>query len=36
MAKGNTALQSAVNNALAELQEDGTVQSIVDKYIAAK
>jgi polar amino acid transport system substrate-binding protein len=36
MAKGNTALQSAVNKALAELQEDGTVQSIVDKYIAAK
>ena len=36
MAKGNTALQSAVNKALAELQEDGTVQAIVDKYIAAK
>ena len=36
MAKCNTALQSAVNKALAELQEDGTVQSIVDKYIAAK
>ena len=36
MAKGNTALQSAVNKALAELQEDGTVQSIVDKYIAAE
>ena len=36
MAKGNTALLNAVNKALAELQEDGTVQSIVDKYIAAK
>ncbi|MCD7856799.1 MAG: ABC transporter substrate-binding protein [Clostridiales bacterium] len=36
MAKGNTALVEAVNNALAELTEDGTIQSIVDKYISAE
>lgn len=35
MAKGNTALQQAVNTALAELIADGTVQSIIDKYISA-
>lgn len=35
MAKGNTALLTAVNGALAELKADGTVQSILDKYIAA-
>ena len=35
MAKGNTALVEAVNAALAELIADGTVQSIVDKYISA-
>ena len=35
MAKGNFALLDAVNNALAELKADGTVQAIVDKYIAA-
>ncbi len=35
MAKGNTALLEAVNAALAELQEDGTIQAIIDKYIAA-
>jgi polar amino acid transport system substrate-binding protein len=35
MAKGNTALLDAVNTALKELQDDGTVQSIVDKYINA-
>ena len=34
--KGNTALLDAINNALAELIEDGTVQSIVDKYITAE
>ena len=33
MAKSNTALLDAVNGALAELKADGTVQSIVDKYI---
>ena len=33
MAKSNTALLDAVNAALAELKADGTVQSIVDKYI---
>ena len=35
-AKGNTALKDAVNNALSELIADGTVQSIVDKYITAE
>ncbi len=35
VAKGNTALLEAVNNALNELIADGTVQSIVDKYISA-
>ena len=35
MAKGNTALLEAVNNALQELTADGTLQSIVDKYITA-
>ena len=33
--KDNTALNEAVNNALAELLADGTVQGIVDKYINA-
>ncbi len=36
LAKGNTALLDAINQALAELQEDGTVQSILDKYISAE
>lgn len=36
MAKGNTALKDAINTALAELIADGTVQSIVDKYIVAE
>jgi arginine/lysine/histidine transporter system substrate-binding protein len=35
MAEGNTAMQDAINSALAELTEDGTVQSILDKYITA-
>jgi polar amino acid transport system substrate-binding protein len=35
-AKGNTALLDAINNALAELTADGTVQSILDKYISAE
>ena len=35
VAKGNTALLDAVNGALTELVEDGTVQSIIDKYIPA-
>lgn len=34
-AKGNTQLQTAVNNALKELTADGTIQSILDKYIKA-
>lgn len=36
MAKGNTALQSAINNALAELTADGTIQAVLDKYISAE
>ena len=36
MNKGNTALKEAVDNALAELTADGTVQSIIDKYITAE
>ena len=35
MNKDNTALQDAVNQALAELTADGTVQAIIDKYISA-
>lgn len=34
--KGNTELLNAVNTALKELIEDGTVQKIVDKYIPAE
>lgn len=34
--KGNTALVDAINTALAELTEDGTIQKIVDKYISAE
>ena len=34
--KGNTALLDAINGALAELQEDDTIQSIIDKYISAE
>ncbi len=36
VAKGNTELLDAINNALKELIEDGTVQSIIDKYIPAE
>ena len=36
VAKGNTALLDAINGALKELIADGTVQSIVDKYIVAE
>jgi polar amino acid transport system substrate-binding protein len=35
MSKDNEPLYTAVNTALAELIADGTVQSIIDKYIAA-
>jgi len=35
MKKGNTQLLDAVNAAMAELKADGTLQSIVDKYINA-
>ena len=34
--EGNTALLNAINTALNELIEDGTVQAIMDKYIAAE
>lgn len=34
--EGNTALLHAINTALNELMDDGTVQSIQDKYISAK
>ena len=30
--KGNTALQQKINNALKQLQSDGTLQKIIDKY----
>ena len=33
--KGNTALLDAVNKALSELKADGTVDSIIAKYIKA-
>ena len=36
MSKDNAALVEAVNGALAELTADGTVQSIIDKYISAE
>ena len=35
IAKGNTELVNAINTALAELIADGTIQSILDKYISA-
>ena len=35
VAKGNTALLDAINNALKELMEEGVVQQIIDKYIPA-
>ena len=34
--EGNTALLNAINTALGELIEDGTVQTIIDKYITAE
>ena len=34
--KENTELLDAVNGALAELKEDGTLQGILDKYITAE
>ena len=34
--KGNTELKDAINTALEELKADGTLQAIVDKYIAAE
>ncbi len=36
VSKDNAALRDAVNNALKELIDDGTVQSILDKYIKAE
>ena len=35
LSMGNSALNEAINNALNELISDGTVQSIIDKYITA-
>ena len=36
VAKGNTQLLNAINGALEELEADGTLQAIVDKYITAE
>lgn len=36
LAKGNAVLQAALNKAIAELKEDGTIQAIIDKYIPAE
>ena len=36
VAKNNTQLLDAINGALEELQQDGTLQAIVDKYIKAE
>lgn len=36
ISKDNTALRDAVNNALKELIDDGTVQAILDQYIKAE
>ena len=36
ISKDNTGLTAAINDALAELTEDGTIQSILDKYIVAE
>ena len=36
VAKGNTALLDAINGALEELEADGTLQAIVDKYITSE
>ena len=36
VAKGNTQLLDAINTAIAELKADGTIQSILDKYLRAE
>lgn len=36
IAKGNEGLLEAVNGALAQLKDDGTIQSIIDKYIVSE
>ena len=36
VSKGNESLLNAINGALAELEADGTLQSIIDKYIPAE
>ena len=36
VAKGNTQLLDAINTAITELKADGTIQSILDKYISAE
>lgn len=36
IAKGNSGLVTAINGALSEMKEDGTIQAIIDKYIIAE
>ena len=36
ISKDNDALTEAINDALAQLKADGTIQSIIDKYIVTK
>ncbi|MBR5269665.1 MAG: transporter substrate-binding domain-containing protein, partial [Anaerotignum sp.] len=36
VAKENTDLLDAINGALEELTADGTIQTIIDKYISAE
>ena len=36
VSKGNTAMLDAINGALEELKNDGTLQAIIDKYIKAE
>ena len=36
MDEGNTVLLEAINTALKELISDGSVQTIIDKYITAE
>ena len=36
VAKGNTALLDAINQAMAELTDDGTIPAIIEKYIPSE